>query len=451
MKFDRRELLTLVGAGALTGIASPLRAGNGPFAVHRPEPGLVEAHLTAAPTRHTVAGRDAELWTYGGGFPGPELRLRAGETLRLHFHNDLPEVTNLHFHGLHIPPTGRADNIWIDIPPGESFRYEFEIPESETGTFWYHPHAHGRIARQMWRGLSGPLVVEGGIDDMPELRAADDRTIFLRDIEFMGDVPTRHWPNDWSHGKEGRLVLCNGQSAPTIQARASLVRLRLINASNAHYMRVGRADGRPLHVISTDGRTLAKTRTAEDVLLTPAQRMDVLVEMPKDTEVELLHLPYDRRSPHLSRRQTLATLRPPEEHLSIPVPEMLQSFAAPDPARAVRRRFISMAMFLLNGQPYNPDRIDQVGRGGDIEIWKVSNVGTMDHPFHMHTWYFQPLTMNGQPWPYSCWRDTVNLTPGDTVELLVPLSHYTGKTVYHCHIAEHGDKGMMGILDVRDA
>lgn len=448
-KTDRREFLGLLGAGTVSALAPPLQAAEPPFVLRRPEPGLVEVDLTAAPTARTVQGRNVDLWTYGGRFPGPELRVRRGETLRLNFRNALPEVTNLHFHGMHIPPTGRADNIWIDIPPGESFRYEFEIPASEAGTHWYHPHAHGLIAKQMWHGLSGPFVVEGGIDDMPELRAADDRTLLLRDIDFTGSRPTKHWPNDWSHGKEGRLILCNGAVAPTIQARAGLMRLRLINASNAHYMRVGRADGRPLQLIATDGRTLSKTRTVGDILLTPAQRADVLVEMPGDRPVELLHLPYDRRAPYVSPKRTLATLRPPREHRTIPVPETLQTFEATDPAHAVRRRSVSMAMFLLNGKPYNPARIDQRGRRGDLEIWEIANVGTMDHPFHMHTWYFQPLTRNGRPWPFDCWRDTVNLTPGDRVELLVPLTDYVGKTVYHCHIAEHGDKGMMGILDVR--
>ena len=103
-----------------------------------------------------VDGRRAALWTYGGSFPGKLIRVREGETVRLRFTNRLPEVTNLHFHGLHVPPTGRADNSWLHVPPGETFAYEFEVPRGSAGTYWYHPHAHGTLARQLWAGLVRP-------------------------------------------------------------------------------------------------------------------------------------------------------------------------------------------------------------------------------------------------------------------------------------------------------
>jgi len=457
-RMSRRAILRgLAGGAALLGTGLPVASATAAAAdagprclpVRRPEPGLVEAELRARVRRIVVDGQPVTLWTYEGAFPGPELRVRAGERLRLTFRNDLPEASNLHYHGLHVPPTGRADNIWLHVPPGGRFTYEFDIPASEAGTFWYHPHVHGAIARQMWHGLSGPLIVEGGLDELPELQAADDRTLLLRDLEHVAGAPTPHTPLDWMQGKEGGPVLCNGSLAPRFRARASLVRLRLINASNAAYLRLGRDDGRPLHLIGTDGRALAKPRSVEDVLLTPAQRAEVLVDMPVDRAVTLRRLPYDRRAPYPGGRGVLARLQPPTEHKPVPVPETLLSQPAADPARASRRRRVRMAMFLLNGQPFNPNRIDARGRLGEVEIWEVSNVGTMDHPFHMHTWHFKPLTWNGRPWPVDCWRDTVNLRPGDTVELYVPLTDYTGKTVYHCHIAEHGDKGMMAVLDVR--
>ncbi|MGH6903514.1 MAG: multicopper oxidase domain-containing protein, partial [Geminicoccaceae bacterium] len=157
-KFCRRDVLgSLLGLAAVV-IPRSARPAAGtlpdilPAPTRRPEPGLVEIALDAAPARLSVAGRPAELWAYGGSFPGPLLRVREGETVRLRFANRLPEATNLHFHGLRIPPAGRADNVWLHIPPGETFMYEFQVPRGIAGTYWYHPHAHGTLARQLWAG-----------------------------------------------------------------------------------------------------------------------------------------------------------------------------------------------------------------------------------------------------------------------------------------------------------
>jgi FtsP/CotA-like multicopper oxidase with cupredoxin domain len=134
--------------------------------------------------------------------------------------------------------------------------------------------------------------------------------------------------------------------------------------------------------------------------------------------------------------------------LPLPLPQHLFTVPALDPADAVRRRHITMAMFFMSGRRFDPRRIDAKGRLGDLELWQVENVGTMDHPFHLHTWYFQVVARNGRPEPFRAWRDMVNLVPGDRVDLLVPLANYVGKSLYHCHISEHGDKGMMAVLEV---
>src|SRR5919106_5412016 len=149
MMLDRRGALRLSGGLAAAALLPwPAKAagnelpGIPALPVRRPEPGVVEAELEARVESVTLGGRSARLWTYGGSFPGRGLEAREGETLRLHFTNHLPAPTNLHFHGLHIPPTGRADNVWLHIPPGESFTYEFSVPSGIAGTYWYHSHAH---------------------------------------------------------------------------------------------------------------------------------------------------------------------------------------------------------------------------------------------------------------------------------------------------------------------
>ncbi len=452
----RRGALGLAG-GLAAGLALARRAAAGerelpavPLArARRPEPGLVEYEIEAVAREVRLAGGRARLWTYGGRFPGPMLRAREGETVRLHFVNRLPEATNLHFHGLHVPPSGRADNTWLHLPPGERFTYEFTIPKGEAGTYWYHPHAHGTLARQLWAGLAGPLIVDGPLDRTPELAAADERVILLRDLALDDGRPSRHRPHDWHKGKEGDLVLVNGALQPTLRARSSLMRLRLINASNARYFRLALDDGQPLHLIAADGHMLERPVALSEVLLVPGERADLLILFEDNRPLALMDLPYDRRVPSRSRREALLTLEPPPRPQPAQLPERLADLPVLRTEDAAVRRRITMAMFLMSGRPFNPDRVDVSARVGDLELWEVENVGTMDHPFHTHTWYFQVIARNGRPEPFRAWRDMVNLRPGDRVELLLPLKSYRGKSFYHCHIAEHGDQGMMAVLEVR--
>ncbi len=456
MALSRRETLYLLaGLGAAPILAPRPVHGALPelpapptLPARRPEPGLVEMELDARPAEVTLAGRRARLLTYNGMFPGPVLRAREGDTVRLRFTNRLAEPTNLHFHGMHIPPTGRADNIWLVIPPGETFDYEFTIPKGEAGTYVYHPHLN--TARQLWAGLAGTIVVESPLDAMPELAAVDDRVVVLKDLALVNGRPAPHRPVDWIMGKEGDLILVNGVRHPTLNAKAGMVRLRLINACSARYFRLGLEGGLPLYLIATDGHFLERPVALQEILLSPIERADVLIRFEDESLLRLLHLPYDRRVSYNPRVEPLLTLAPPARPRPLPLPSRLAVVPRLRPEDAVVRRRITMGLFYINGQPFNPNRVDVLGRRGDLEFWEVENVGTMDHTFHLHTWYFQVATRNGVVEPYRAWRDTVNLRPGDRLELLVPLRSYTGKTVYHCHISDHHEKGMEAVIEVRD-
>jgi FtsP/CotA-like multicopper oxidase with cupredoxin domain len=454
----RRSVLGLLGGLA----AAPLltrRAGAVPalpeisLAPHRrPEPGLVEIDLDARPADVMVDHQHAAIWTYGGSFPGKLLRVGEGETVRLRFANRLTEVTNLHFHGLHVPPTSRADNSWLHVPPGETFAYEFEVPRGSAGTYWYHPHAHGTLARQLWAGLSGPLVVDGPLERMPELAGADERIVLLRDLALdEHGWPTSHRVMDWHEGKQGDLILANGAVQPVVRARAGTVRLRLINASNARYFRLALAAGQPLHLIATDGHYLETPVAVPEVLLVPGERADVLIQAEDARPLALRDLPYDRRTSHHSMARTVLTILPRHDAAPVALPTSLANVPDLRPGNALAPRRVTMAMFFVNGRLFDPGRIDGRARLGDLEHWQVENVGTMDHPFHLHTWHFQVVARNGRPEPFRAWRDMLNLKPGDRVDLLVPLVNYPGRTLYHCHISEHGDKGMMAVLEVERA
>jgi FtsP/CotA-like multicopper oxidase with cupredoxin domain len=450
--FCRRDLLVAASAAAILPVslraAVPLPAPTA-ARVRRPRRGLVEVDLEAKVATVDVGGWPAQLWAYDGIVPGPLIEARAGETVRLRFTNRLPEATNLHFHGLHVSPEGHGDNVWLSIAPGETFTYELALPANEGGLFWYHPHPHHRLAHQLWQGLAGPLVIRGPIEALPELVDADQRVIMLRDLALADGVPARHVRLDWNPGKTGDLMLVNGAVRPVLEAQSGLLWLRLINAANARYLLLALEDGRPFHLIATDGRFLEQPVPHTELLLAPANRADILVQLRPDQPVLLVHKPYNRgsrREP--SRAEPLLTIVPPANARALPLPAHLATIPRLSRDLVTRRRKLTLALPFLRTAPADICRAPICARLGETELWEVVNPDTMDHTIHLHTWYFQVLSRNGRPPPFRAWHDTVNLRPGDRVELLVPFRDFTGRTVYHCHIAEHGDIGMMGVIEV---
>jgi FtsP/CotA-like multicopper oxidase with cupredoxin domain len=237
---------------------------------------------------------------------------------------------------------------------------------------------------------------------------------------------------------------------PEFRARASLVWLRLVNACNARFLRLARADGRPLCLIAYEGHLLEAPRTLPELVVAPAQRVDLLLAPGPREPVTLVTQPYNtgaRREP--PAEQVLLTLRPPP---ATPAPAALPARLAEverlDPGSAAVRRTFRMAMAFLAPDGAHGHLEPIRARLGDLELWEIANVDTQDHVFHLHTWPFQVWRRDGVEPPYRTWRDTINLTPGERVDLLVSFRRHAGKSVFHCHIAEHGDAGMMGIVEV---
>ena len=163
--YTRRILRLLAASGTTAWAASHLGFLTNDGRAASPllsQGGALDFSLAAQTGRLSLAGRHAALYGYNGSVPGPRLEIRPGDQVRIRFANRLPESTNLHFHGLHVSPSGNADNVFLEIPPGESQIYEFSLPRDHRGgTFWYHPHIHHLIARQVWAGLAGLLIVRG--------------------------------------------------------------------------------------------------------------------------------------------------------------------------------------------------------------------------------------------------------------------------------------------------
>ncbi len=164
------------------------------------------------------AGRQAYLYGYNNQVPGPLIEARSGDTIRIRLTNSLPEASSLHFHGLHVPPTGIADNSFVMVAPGDQFQYELPLARNHRGgTFWIHPHMHGTVARQVWRGLAAPVIIRGELDAIPEIQAAAEALLVLQDVTLGTDgVPIEPSFMGRMAGREGSLITASGKVNPTI-------------------------------------------------------------------------------------------------------------------------------------------------------------------------------------------------------------------------------------------
>lgn len=470
----RREFLALsVGttAAALLSQCSrsqPQVSSSGPLVpgqTYSSEGGLLSVELTASPTAVSVGDRTASLLTYNGIAPGPQLEARPGDTVQLHFTNQLSQSTNLHFHGLHIPPTGTGDNVFLDIAPGEQHTYEFQIPaDHPAGTFWYHPHRHGLVAEQLFAGLAGLFIIRGELDNIPEVKAAQEVALVLKDLALdrSGNIPN---PGHMAQmtGRVGDILTASGQVNPTVQiAQGGLLRLRLLNASPSRFFRLS-LEEHPLHLIATDGGAISAPVEMSEMILAPGERAEVLIQGDQPVgKYRLFNQPFNPAQGMMdgmmgrssnSSTEVVATLDYSDSTEPIPLPtQLLPVSSLPEP-QTVREFTLNHGMhqgmvFLINGKAYEHNRIDTQVPVGTTEDWIITNTGTMAHPFHVHVNKFQVISSNNQPAPYAAWKDVVSVSPGESVRIRIPFRDYTGKTVYHCHILDHEDLGMMGILEI---
>ncbi|MDJ0555558.1 MAG: multicopper oxidase domain-containing protein [Microcoleaceae cyanobacterium MO_207.B10] len=214
----RREFIALTTSTTAAIFLSKYADGQSEVKSSSPERyissnGLLDISLNVAAGRVLVGGQEANLFSYNGRIPGPMLEVRAGDQVLIHFTNNLPQPTNLHYQSLHIHPTGNADNVFLEIPPRESFTYEFSIPKNHrAGTFLYHPHLHGLVADQVFGGLAGLFVVRGELDNIPEVREAEEKFLVLQDF----DIGAGMYPGmSMMFGREWQLVTVNGQVNPS--------------------------------------------------------------------------------------------------------------------------------------------------------------------------------------------------------------------------------------------
>jgi FtsP/CotA-like multicopper oxidase with cupredoxin domain len=433
-----------------------------PLTDTNPAPKIVEVQLVAGPSKTQYVGaQNADVWAYRDGargdtrgtVPGPLLRANQGDHVIVHFRNELPEETTIHWHGIRVPPLSDGTTAaQIPVAPGATFDYEFDALDA--GTFWYHPHMRGDV--QIEKGLYGMIVVRGGVE--PDVAA--DRAFVLDDVkvEANGQLSTQTDPLDLMLGRQGNVLLVNGRPTPKLSARSgSRERWRFVNSANGRYFNLS-LPGHSFLVIAWDGGLLAEPYSTDTLLIAPGERYEVLVELvdPAGSQLELQTLYYDRghnipdpgpqslMKIDLSDKSDRAPLPLPaawrtDEPIAIDAQTPTRSFVLSE-----QEEGLAEPRFFINGEQF-PQITPTAARSGEVEIWSIRNDSEMDHPFHLHGMFFRVLDAGGVAPAHAGWKDTVNVPMKSTLRFAVRYGE-AGTWMYHCHILEHAERGMMGEL-----
>ena len=425
-------------------------------------PRTIEVSLTAAPARLALMpGKVTDVYAYNGTVPGPTLEAREGDRVIIHFKNNLPETTTIHWHGLHIP-ADMDGSPFYPIPPGGKKDYIFTIDSGTAGTFWYHPHPDFRTGYQIEKGLYGAIIVRPAHDPLPAL---PEKLLILSDNRFHRDgsidIAIPHTPAaivDEENGRDGNVMFVNGQVMPTIRIRSGEVqRWRVLNAGAARVYRLA-IPGQTFLQVGSDGGLFEHPIEVKEILLANSERVELLVRgtgAPGHVTV-LQALPYDRYMPQTrpddwKHPRDLLALQYTDQTPTTPValPRTLRKVPALDTSKATVRRVLVLSQGMINQRTMDMNRVDVSAKLGATEIWSIENVVGMDHPFHLHGFQFQLLDRNGVPERDRCWKDTVNVPKHETVRFIVRFDAHPGKWMFHCHILDHEDHGMMGILEIK--
>ncbi|MEC4748492.1 multicopper oxidase family protein [Methylomicrobium sp. Wu6] len=410
--------------------------------------------LTAAPAEWgVVPPYRTAVWAYNGTVPGPVLRIKLGETLKVKLTNNLAQSTTMHWHGIRVPNAmdGVPGVTQPPIKPGGSFTYQFT--PKDAGTFWFHPHLNS--PEQIERGLHGALIVE----DSKEPRYSQDLVwvmddwLFENGASIYGQFVTGH---DLAHdGRWGNVVTVNGKYLPSIPVKAGeRLRIRLINAANGRVFSPA-FDGLSPKVIAVDGMPAGAPFPLSQFNLAPGNRLDLDLVIPKEAAGKLLVV-----SNRFGRsQQTLAFLDVATKTV-VKTPTFEPPKAAHFPAWTEALAAPVAHEFILNAERGGPYGISWTIDGkighenvaatlpyGKFSRLRYTNKSGRLHPMHLHGQFFKLLAVDGEPAQENFWRDTLLVGPKQSVDVgLVPLDK--GLWANHCHILEHAEAGMMSTFKV---
>lgn len=486
---NRRSLLG--GMGLIFGESAcsrPFASAGRPAQTPLPIPPLIDARQQGGAIGLRVQigqtafypGLSSNTLGYNGSYLGPTIRVHRGDDVNMSVTNALAADTTVHWHGLLIP--GELDGGPHQIvSPGATWRPSLPIRQP-AATLLYHSHVHGLTAEQVYSGLAGALLVtdeeEQGLN-LPSAYGVDDLPLLIQDRQFQGGrliMPAGMMIA--MQGRRGSTILVNGAPNPLAKVPSRLVRLRLVNASNARIYELSFSDRRNFHWIGTEGGLLERSVELQEITLAPGQRAELLVNFANGKPVSLVTGPdanlsamgmmggmgmgggaASGREPAVTAVLYFEPQTAGQARSVSSAPIRLVSRTRPDAAKVTTRRRLVLNMGMggmmgsraagsgltINGKPFDMGRIDETVKLGSTEIWEVSGE-MMRHPLHIHGVHFDVLSRNGAP------PDVLDQGPRDTVlvkepvELLIRFGQpaKTAPFMYHCHILEHEDNGMMG-------
>jgi suppressor of ftsI len=468
---DRRCLLRSIGRAGLAGLLGPgmslLRTDHAKaiqeVLISPPEirsrNGELNATLTASPSPMRLGDAQFPGFLYNDSYLPPLLRIRLGDVVRVRLRNRVPEgFTNLHFHGMSVSPRARSDNVFIHVLPDHEFEYEVVVPRAGRqgpGLFWYHPHGHGFVTKQMLGGLSGALVVDGSETLFPILKDLPERFILIKHAEPGG-------------GRE--VISVNGQINPVVEIRQGEIQFWRIAHIGATLFAPFRFSGVSLYVIATDGHPLSRPRKMNEFLLGPGQRIDAIAIGPPPGKYAIATLPFKNMAwREIFPGQQVATIVSAGPSVSADAEaevlgqrvevkrwiDELRASAIARQRRIVYSRTEDRSVFMIDGRVFNDDRVDQTVKLGDTEEWTIVNTDQQYHGFHIHQTPFLVTEVNGLPQDEDSLRDTMPIPPATderpgSIKVSIPFTdpEIVGRFVYHCHAVDHEDKGMMGTVMV---
>jgi len=446
-------------------------------------------HVVALTLRAVNDTNGHDAFAFNGETVPPVIRVSPGEVLKVEYINALPTVsrgscaispcmnmTNLHFHGLHVSPKTPQDDV-LDMMamPGQKLNYTVAIPRDQPpGLYWYHPHPHGESFRQVLDGMSGAIIVEGMDRYVPELRHLGERVLIIRerDIESNSDaaalrrrvaIPQSTCGTNQEQAQ--RIFTVNGLVRPQISiAPGERQFWRVVNAAADRYVDL-QVDGQPLEVVARDGMPLSyhdrnqRARLMDHVLLPPAGRVEFIITGPADGSRIMLRTrcvdtgPDGPANPEMvladvvsdKHSRSLAHLIPADKNPPVYKGVRIDSLEKSAPQFVVTFTEDKHG-FYINGQKYAADDAPLVRvKVGQFQHWRIVNQTRERHPFHIHQVQFRVYAENGKPLESPEWLDTVDVPYGGSVDLMMDFTDpiIRGLSVFHCHLLNHEDKGMM--------
>ncbi len=406
-------------------------------------------------TSHFVAGKSTPTRGFNQPYLGPTLVANVGDRVVVHLHNSLNEATSVHWHGMHLPAVDDGGPHQM-VAPGATLSPSWSIKQNAT-TLWYHPHLMGTTEEQVADGMAGMFILHDAAEEalpIPHTYGIDDIPVEVQDVRFDAQG---HFATDVRGfiGPVGNKILVNGTLGPYLDVTTTVVRLRLLNASASRVYRFGFSDNRAFALIGTDGGLLSAPDSTNHVQLAPGERAEILVRVAPGERTVLRSTP-----PDLGLEHTVATMNAGADSFDVlqlrasdqlatvgTIPASLVPIAQL-PAPAAFRTF-TLEGHDINGESMDMNRIDAIVTVGTTERWTITNTQDEPHSFHVHDVDFQVKSVGGKPPPpeLAGWKDTIYLRPHTAYVIVMTFADYSDPKhpyMYHCHMLDHEDHGMMG-------